>query len=443
MMTLLAGHASVIITPPIGTYLEGYFPPEDVSKGVHDDLHARALVLDDGETQVAIVSCDLMGVDRHLVAQARELAATRCGIPSGSMMIAGTHTHAGPTGLAFTIDEQLLDLTARHIAGAIVTAHANRRPAVAKIGSTTVDSVSQNRRHPDWPRDTSLTVLLLDDPEPDRPPVAALINFACHATVLYRTNLLISADYPGHAVRAVEQLFPGVGGVFLNGACGDVNPAWMVQDHFEAERVGKVVGAAAARLAGELRPLGHRHVVHNIRWNEHLDQPVTAGELIDDVRLRVASRTVDLPAKEYLPDSEYQASLRELDARAASNDVEQRRRAQEQISRLRMEREVARTMLKRGTISFHPELMAIGLSRDVALLALPGEFFAETGASIRDQAALRHLPIACYANHYIGYVVPAHGFADGGYEAGITMVGPAAEAIVRRESLALLGEVTS
>ena len=155
--------------------------------------------------------------------------------------------------------------------------------------------------------------------------------------------------------------------MFLNGACGNVNPAWMVQDHAEAERVGTVVGAAAARLVGELRPLGNRHVVHNIRWDEHLEQRVTAGELIEHVRLRVASKRVDLPAKTYLADAEYESSLRELDARAKTNDREEHRRAQAQISRLRIEREIARAMAARGTMSLHPEIMALGLSQDVAL----------------------------------------------------------------------------
>jgi hypothetical protein len=108
-----------------------------------------------------------------------------------------------------------------------------------------------------------------------------------------------------------------------------------------------------------------------------------------------------------------------------------------------MEREVAVDMKKRGTMSLHPEVMAIGLSPDVALLGLPGEFFAETGIDIRSHAGLRYLPIACYANHYIGYVVPAHSMAEGGYESGITMVAPEGEAIVRHASLELLAEVTS
>jgi len=62
-MTLLVGAAEIVITPPVGTYLDGYGARTSGSVGVHDDLHARALVVDDGVTQAALVSCDLIGVD--------------------------------------------------------------------------------------------------------------------------------------------------------------------------------------------------------------------------------------------------------------------------------------------------------------------------------------------------------------------------------------------
>ena len=63
--TFQAGAAEVIITPPIGTLLDGYGGRIGGSIGVHDDLHARAIVVDDGVTQAAIVSCELIGVDRR------------------------------------------------------------------------------------------------------------------------------------------------------------------------------------------------------------------------------------------------------------------------------------------------------------------------------------------------------------------------------------------
>jgi neutral ceramidase len=442
-MTLSAGSASAIITPPVGTAMEGYSARTEGSQGVHDDLHARALVLDDGDTAVAIVSCDLVGVDRRLVVEARDLASAKTGIPPGHILVAATHTHQGPAGLRLDADDELLDVTARHVAGAIIEAHRARRPAVLKVGVGAVDSVSMNRRHPDWPTDNALFVLLLDDPDPLRPPIAAAINFACHPTVLYHTNLLLSADYPGHAVRAVEQLFPGLGALFLNGACGNVNPAWISQEHAEAERVGKVVGAAAARLIGELRPLGARNVAHNIRWDEHIDKPVTAGRLIENVRLRVASRHVDVPVKTFVSQEEYEAMLRELGARVEAGAAgEERRRVMEQITRFRTEALVAQRLAAQAGRVFHPELMAIGFGPELALLGLPGEFFVETIAEIRQQAGVRDLPVACYANNYIGYVVPAPAFDQGGYEAGVTWLGPEAEGLIKAEAVSLLREVT-
>jgi len=441
-MTLRAGVAKAIITPPVGTALEGYSARADVSQGVHDDLYARALVLDDGETSVALVACDLVGVDRRLVAEAREQASAATGIPGERMMIAATHTHAGPAGLRRDVDDALLDVTARTIAGAIAEAYRGRREAVLKLGSTTVDSVAQNRRHPEWPVDTGLHVLLFDDPDPLRPPIAAVLNFACHPTVLYHTTLEVSADYPGAAMRTVERLFPGVGGVFFNGACGNVNPNWIEQRFEETERVGTIVGAAAARIIAELRPLGTGQQAHNIRWDEHLDWPVTAGELVGDVRLRVASRRVELPVKQYLAMEEYESTLRELEARASGGERDERRRAMEQITRLRSERAAATRMASR-TAPVHPELWALSIAPGLALLGLPGEWFVESIANIRERAGLRHLPVACYANHYIGYVVPAEAYEQGGYEPGVSLLAPEAEAIACREAVDLLREVTS
>ncbi len=444
-MTLTAGAASVVITPPVGTPMEGYGARADVSQGVHDDLHARALVLDDGETAVAIVACDLLGVDRRLVARARQLAGDATGIAPERILIAATHTHAGPVVLRRDPEDPLLQVLAGHIAGAIASAHRARRPAVLKAGSTPVASVSQNRRDPDWPVDTTLSVLLLDDPDPGSgaPPIAAAINFACHATVLYHTNLLLSADYAGAAVRTVQRVFPGLSALLLNGACGNVNPAWIVQDHSEAERVGAVVGAAAARLVGELRPLGPGQRAHNIRWDEHIELPVTSGELVPDVHLRAASRRLELPVKPFLPPEEYEATVRELEARLAApgpSDHDERRRVMEPLTRLRTERTVAAGFAGRDR-PIPAELQAIGLGEGIALLGLPGEFFVETVADIRERCGLRRLPVACYANHYIGYVVPPAAYDEGGYEAGVTWLAPEAEGIVKTEALSLLREV--
>jgi len=114
----------------------------------------------------------------------------------------------------------------------------------------------------------------------------------------------------------------------------------------------------------------------------------------------------------------------------------------EQITRYRTELQVAQRLGSQAGRVFHPEVMAIGLAPDLALLGLPGEFFVETVAEIREQAGLRELPVACYANNYVGYVVPAAAFEQGGYEAGVCWLGVEAEGLIKAEAVSLLREVT-
>lgn len=57
---LRAGVGRADLTPPIGGPMYGYGARgSDVSQGVHDPLYAKALVLDDGATTLAIVTLDL------------------------------------------------------------------------------------------------------------------------------------------------------------------------------------------------------------------------------------------------------------------------------------------------------------------------------------------------------------------------------------------------
>src|SRR5689334_882485 len=93
---LRAGAARVEITPPIGIDLTGYLARQNPSDSVRDPLFVRALVLDDGDSQVALVSCDLLGFDRDLVDEIRDRIAAATRIPAPNVMLACTHTHGGP-----------------------------------------------------------------------------------------------------------------------------------------------------------------------------------------------------------------------------------------------------------------------------------------------------------------------------------------------------------
>lgn len=441
MSALQAGFASVVITPPVGTKLEGYGGREGGSVGVHDDLYARALVLDDGATQTAIVSCDLIGIDRHTTAAVRELVETTTGIPASHVLVCATHTHAGPVGMHRRDDQTLRDVQNRSIAGAVEQAWRAKRPAVLKAGIGDVDSVSQNRRFPDGPVDTSLRVLLVDSFDDSEPPIAALLNFACHATVLFYTNMEIGRDYPGHVVRVVEQL-TGAPAMFIQGACGDVNPTWIEQTQAEAARVGTIVGAEAARRILELRPLKRGLRVWNIRWDEVVD--VAPAGLVIEPAIRVASKMVSVHLRRLSTPDSYNRRLEELEVqrRMTSRQADDaRRNIMAQVTRLRGER--ATTELLRGPAELNVEVQVLHLGAACAILALPGEFFVETADAIRTAAGIEHLLVACYANHHVMYVPPQHEFDKGGYEPGVAILSEDAEASFRQASIDLVRELAA
>jgi hypothetical protein len=441
MSTFQAGAASVVITPPVGTWLEGYGGRTSGSLGVHDDLHASAIVVDDGATQAAVVSCDLIGIDRHTTGSVRALVAEATDIPGAHVMVAATHTHAGPRGMHRRDDEAMRDVMNRLVAGAIVEAWRNKRPSVLKAGRGSVNTVSQNRRDPAGPTDDTLRVLLLDGPDRRKPPIASVMNFACHATVLYRTNMEISADYPGHATATVQKITGDAPSLFLQGACGDVNPTWIEQDHDETARVGSIVGAEAARRIQELRPLGHGERVWNIRWDEILERPNTTGVLIEP-RIRVGSRHVPVRLRAFGALDEYDArlaALRKEQASLPANDVEAKRGIVAQITRLQGERVTAEQI--RGAAELNAEVQAISLGPDCAIVSLPGEFFVETGRAIQVGAGVKHLLVACYTNHHLMYVPPKHEFERGGYEPGVAILEEDSEAAFRTAAIDLLREV--
>jgi hypothetical protein len=442
-MVFTAGAAETIITPPIGTRLQGYGRAGRAT-GVHDDLHARAVVFDDGSTRAAIVSCDLIAVDRRLSAPVRAMVQQATGIDPACLMVCATHTHGGPPGIG-EVDPALRDPIARAIADAVIVANGRLRPAVLKAGAGAVDTVSANRRDPDGTRDDRLLVLLFDAPDPRDGPIASIVNFACHATVLFEDNVEISADYPGHAVATVKRVLGDAPVLFLQGACGDVNPAWTVQQHHEAGRIGSIVGAEAARRLQELRPLGAGQHAWNIRWDEVLPRPI-AGALIAEPRIRVASLAVDVPLRVLEPPAAYDAELADLVARRNAlppDDLAGRRGLTERLTMLQGTRGVASALRPGERHVLHPEVQAISFGGGCAVLGLPGEFFAETGIAIRAATALPHVLLACYTNHHVMYVVPKHAWSEGGYEPGVSILDDTAEEIFRAAAIELLRDVSA
>jgi hypothetical protein len=236
----MAGVAKVDITPdvkasriPLGGYAARRAAP---ATGVHDPVFARALVISNGDTRLAIVSLDLCFLPANIRTDvAAELAASNVKLAPDGLFLAATHTHCAPDPLAMhtgntfvglpgwtPYDDNLRKFTVQRIAEAIRKADAGM--IAVKIGSAVMETKALNRnRRGDVTVDPALTVLKIT--KMDGTPLAAVINFAAHPTLYDDKMMQISADWPGVMTADIEkELGADAVCLFLNGAEGDASP---------------------------------------------------------------------------------------------------------------------------------------------------------------------------------------------------------------------------
>jgi neutral ceramidase len=148
---LRAGAAKADITPvkwPIS--LVGSFSDRKATK-MYDPLHARALVLDDGITRIAMVVVDNCLVPREVFDDAKQRAEIASGIPTDRILVSATHTHSAPaakssTGIGYSVDPDYIDHFKNGIAEAIRLAVTRLQPAEIGWGVAQAPKHVHNRR---------------------------------------------------------------------------------------------------------------------------------------------------------------------------------------------------------------------------------------------------------------------------------------------------------
>src|SRR5688572_6194551 len=128
LQELKAGAATSNVTPPLGLPIVGNWnsPP---AGHVHDELHARCLVLDDGKTRLAIVIVDNVGIARNVLDEARQLVAEETKLPPANLLMSSTHTHSACSARGEGELSDYSKFLARRIADGVRRAVRNLEPA--------------------------------------------------------------------------------------------------------------------------------------------------------------------------------------------------------------------------------------------------------------------------------------------------------------------------
>ena len=419
-----AGVGRSVITPPVGIPMEG-FAGRPAATQVHDDLTATALVLEavpgggkpvgTSPVRLAMVACDLVSISDHHVRRIKTAITKLTGVPDELILLSSSHNHYGPVtdadGGGLTGGEAAdprvtayVDNLVNLIAGAVKTAASDCRPARLFAGAGSV-AVGVNRRerlsdgrivlgqNPDGPVDPRLAVLRVDTS--DGRPLAAVMNYACHAVSLGRSCTSVTADFPGAARRLLEDV-TGATCLFLQGAAGDIDPLLMDEQWNHLDRLGLPLGAEAVRVFWEATEID-----------------------LEDASISYQREVLRLPPM--LPESEEAAVAaleemkREEEAAAAENDHAEVYWARSRIRRM----EHARSALKGDgppLPSVAAELTSIGIGHQFGVITVPGELFNEIGRRIVAKSPFAHTLFAGYTNGSIDYVPTREAYAEGGYE---------------------------
>jgi len=400
---LKAGIGVAIITPPAGIEMGAWVLRRGLAQGVHDDMLARALVLDDGSTATAIVSLDVAGISDELTDTVRDLVAAQVPVQRSHILLNCSHTHTTPhTGSRFSAGisgltaghQAYLEAFPHYVAGAIIEAWHAREPAAIGAGSTDLPGITVNRRDPSLPVDPQLGVIRVDGA--DGRPLACLVNYACHGTAVGAHELAWTADFPGYLARAVEEAEPGCACLFLQGAEGDMhpwdwyfgNPNPRFGDHYEgAERLGKAIAGAACGLLQEI-------------------------DTKTDVELSMLSETIALPARPITWTADAaEAYLARLEAETPAYEQDvipdgcpgcMSAQTFPDLYRLFGARHEA-TFARNHPAEIHAEINVLRVG-DIVLATNPGELFVELGLDIKQRSRYGHTFVLNLTNGTVMYL---------------------------------------
>ena len=222
------GFGKVNITPDLDrhvAWMAGYRNNLRAT-GVHDPLWARAVVLREGEAKLALVSVDLVGLQRPAVMKVRERLPGYLHI-----LIASTHNHEGPdviglwgpSQLESGVDPTYVDFVIERIVEAVKAAEGNLMPARATYGTAEAPELVVDSRMP-LVKDPVLRAVKFT--APDGTAIGLLLQFSNHPESLGSRNTLITADFPHYTIEALEARH-GVPVAYFTGAVGGLmsNPS--------------------------------------------------------------------------------------------------------------------------------------------------------------------------------------------------------------------------
>ena len=398
-----AGVAGARITPARPLWMAGYGSRERPSEGTAQELHAKALALEDQNgKRVVLVTADILGFPQDLARRVTRQAERLYELPREAIMLNASHTHAGPVvgrNLAAAyptmtdrhwadVDEytrELEDQLVRLIGRAV----EQLAPARLRFERTRAGFAVNRRRKTqagyrgggdNWegPVDHDVPVLRVEDAAGDLRAIVS--GYACHNTAIRGDFYEFHGGWAGSAQKRLEQQHPGVTALFVMGCGADANPYPRGND------LPDVHGHALAAMIEQAL--------------ERPGRPVRGS-------LRAAYE--EFPLAFAAP-----PSREKLEAMFEGDNPYHRYHAREMLKVLDQKGRLPAEYPYPGQVW--------KLGDDLTLVALAGEVVADYALRLKRELGAEKLWVAGYSNDVFAYIPSRRVLEEGGYEASGAMI---------------------
>lgn len=431
-----AGFARLDMTPPLGTYMRGYFKARYV-KGVLDPLYVRAIAFGEGDRSAVLLVLEMSEFEMGTAERWPVEIAEKLGLPREAVLMCCTHSHTAPGVDMEGSDPQYDVWLLRRLCDAARMALDDRKPVLdVRAGQRETEGLTYSRRYrmkdgsmkgnpPAWTwedvfkiekplgnvdRTLRLVRILRQDA-----PELLLVNFQSHPDCI--GGEYISADFPGAVCRRLEEAVPGAVGVFLQGAMGNMVctnrtkplPAYGSKGYNAAMAYGAEVADAALEMY------------------KSLPSVMQGGLAYGQNFARSATKRGKLPL-DYCEDIVTRYEKGGLEAVDPDPKVATPIVAEAQVV-WRLEQEQLDWVDMPVTV-----LAFCGL----ALAGIPGELFSEVGRTIREGSPF---PVTCtcsLTNGNCGYLPDLQAIEEGGYDTVCTDLAPGCAELLADTAIELL-----
>jgi hypothetical protein len=384
-----------------------------ISKGINDDLYVRNILFKNQDEIFILIQLDLLAIDYYFSDLIKENLKEKFNIKYENVNISCVHTHSAIGGIVNTkepinkryqktfgdFDKYIAEEIICKIILCVEKCINSTENFTITYGKDVVEGICTDRNNMENEIDNLLQVLHI---KTESNKQAVIYNFACHPTILEKSNDFISADFPGETSKFLEANNIALA-MFYNGACGNISTRFTKRESSfnEVKRIGRELGENILNTANKYKE-------NNLNFS-NIKQ--TYKNILLNIKEKNTKENIE---NEIL-------AIKNKIQNALDNNLDKNT-----IKPLYYELEGAKRNLELAESLKDIKTIEVGINvinfDNIYIVYIPGELFSSLGDKIKGAFKDKTILITCYSNGYIGYIPDEMAYENGCFEVMLTVL---------------------